>query len=123
MEKQQRRLNEENKRLKQKMAADAKDEEQRMANIVKACMRKVEEYRKAQKRDKQKMEERLKEMERYKQEMEQRISDLNERLREIQNNEREVGEPGFLDRAQRMVSKVENITRGGTTIASMCIVM
>ena len=123
MEKQQRRLNEENKRLKQKMAADAKDEEQRMANMVKACMRKVEEYRKAQKRDKQEMKQRLKEMERYKQEMEQTISDLNARLREIQNNEREVGEPGFLDRAQRIVSGVEDVTRRVTTIASVCIVM
>lgn len=123
MENQQRRLKEENERLQQKMAANAKDQEQQMKNMIMACMRNVEEDRKALMQDNQVMKERLEEMERYNQEMEQRISDLNERLREIQNNEREVNEPGFLDRAQRIVSGVETVARTVTTIASACIVM
>lgn len=123
MEKQNRRLNEENKRLKLKMTSDAKDQEQRMANMVTACMGKVEEYREALMRDNQVREELLEEMERYKQEMEQRISDLNERLQEIQNNEREVGEPDYLDMAQRIVSGLATASTAVNTIASACIVM
>lgn len=123
MEKQNRRLDEEIKRLKLKMAADAKDQEQRMVNMVTACMGKVEEYREALMRDNQVREELLEEMERFKQEMEQRIGDLNERLREIQNNEREVREPDYLDRALRIVSGLATVSPAVTTIASACIVM
>lgn len=123
MEKQNRRLNEENKRLKLKMAADAKDQEQWMANMVTACMRKVEEYREALMRDNQEREELLEEMERYKQEMEKRISDLNERLREIQNKEKEVSEPGYLERWEKIVSRVATVATTANTIASACIVM
>jgi len=123
MEKQNRRLNEENKRLKLKMAADAKDQEQRMANMVTTCMGKVEELREALMRENQVREELLEEMKRYKQEMEQRISALNDRLQEIQNKEREVGEPGYLDRAEKIVTGLATVATTVNTIASACIVM
>lgn len=55
--------------------------------------------------------------------MEQRISKLNERLREIQNNEKEVSKPGYLDRAEKIVSGVATVATRVNTIASTCIVM
>ena len=123
MENQQRRLKAENERLQQKMAANAKGQEQRLKNKIMACMREVEEDRKVLMRDNQVMKERLEEMERYNQEMEQRISDLNDRLQEIQKNQMEVSEPGFLERAQRIVSGVETVARTVNTFSSACIVM
>ena len=123
MENQQRRLKEENERLQQKMAANAKGEEQQLKNMIMACMRKVEEDRKALMRDNQLMKERLEEMERYNQEMEETIRDLKKRLREIQTEETDVSEPGFIDRALRIVAGVETVARTVNTISSACIVM
>ena len=123
MENQQRRSKEENERLQQKMAANAKGEEQRLKNMIMACIREVEEDRTVLMRDNQVMKERLEEMERCNQQMKRRISDMNHSLEDIQTKLRELNEPGFLERAQRIVSGVETVARTVNTISSACIVM
>ncbi|XP_074617681.1 guanylate-binding protein 6-like isoform X1 [Acropora palmata] len=123
MEKQQRMFNEEKERLQQKMAADAKAQQEQTTNMIKASMRKAEQDRRAMMRDNQVMKARLEEMQRYNQEMEQTISNLNHRLRLIQERKEEASKPGFVKTALGIMSGVCTAVSIATKVLPACVTM
>ena len=123
MEKQQRMFNEEKERLQQKMAADAKAQDEQTANMIKASMRKAEQDRRAMMRDNQVMKARLKEMQRCNQELEQSISNLNHRLRQNQDRRVEASKPGFFEKAIKIVSEVGTVVSVAAHMVSSCVAM
>ncbi|XP_067054263.1 guanylate-binding protein 6-like isoform X3 [Acropora muricata] len=123
MEKQQRMFNEEKERLQQKMAADAKAQDEQTANMIKASMRKAEQDRRAMMRDNQVMKARLKEMQRCNQELEQSISNLNHRLRQNQDRRVEASKPGFFEKAIKIVSGVGTVVSAAAHAVSSCVAM
>ena len=125
MEKQQRRFNEEKERLQQKMAADAKAQQEQTTNMIKASMRKAEQDRRAMMRDNQVMKARLEEMQRYSQEMEQRIGNLNHLLRQNRDRRVEASKPGFFDTALKIVSGVATVVSTAAKVlpAAGCVTM
>ena len=123
MEKQQRKFNEEKERLQQKMAADAKAQDEQTANMIKASMRKAEQDRRAMMRDNQVMKARLEEMQRCNQELEQSISNLNHRLRQNQERRVEASKPGFFEKAIKIVSGVGSVVSAAAHAVSSCVAM
>ena len=123
MEKQQRMFNEEKERLQQKMAADAKAQDEQTANMITASMRKAEQDRRAMMRDNQVMKARLKEMQRCNQELEQSISNLNHRLRQNQDRRVEASKPGFFEKAIKIVSGVGTVVSAAAHAVSLCVAM
>ena len=123
MEKQQRMFNEEKERLKQKMAADAKAQEEQTTNMIKASMRKAEEDRRAMMRDNQVMKARLEEMQRCNQGLEQSISNLNHRLLQNQDRRVEASKPGFFDKALKIVTGVGSVVSAAASVVSSCVAM
>lgn len=123
MEKQQRMFNEEKERLQQKMAADAKAQEEQTTNMIKASMRKAEQDRRAMMQDNQVMKARLEEMQRCNQELEQSISNLNRLLQQNQARAVEASKPGFFEKALKIVSGVGTVVSTAAKVVSGCVAM
>ena len=103
MENQQRLFNEEKERLRQKMAADAKAQQEQTTNMIKASMQKAEQDRRAMMQENLDVKEKLEEMQRYNQKMEQNIGELQERLQELKDKEAKVRKEEFLLEALKVV--------------------
>ena len=104
MEKQQRKFEEEKKRLQEQREADAKAQQKRIKNMMKANMQKAEQDRIGFIRENQALNARLVEMERLNQVNQREIVSLNGQIRQNRGQQNEVRKPGFRDKSLQVVT-------------------
>ena len=109
MKKLSEKFEDERKRLREQMEADIKAQQNQMANMMNANMKRAEEDRKAFMQEKQALNARFGEMQRSNNEMQETIKGLEKQLHENLEKQREVSKPGFFEKAVKLASGVADV--------------
>ena len=119
MEMLQAKQEQEKKRLREQMEAEAAVQRQQMENMVKARMTEVEKHRRNFMQEKQVLSQRLAQMQKSNEGMEKTVESLRQQLLLNQSRQRQVQKPGFFDRALQMIP----VLGGVASTLSKCSVM
>ena len=117
MEMLQAKQEQEKKRLREQMEAEAAVQRQQMENMAKARMM---EHRRNFMQENQVLSQRLAQMQKSNEGMEKRVESLRQQLLLNQSRQQQIQKPGFFDRTLQMIPVLGGVTQAPYQSAALC---